>query len=506
MATEVALSASNTDNTIYVWDIRSGSSLFSFKQSMSPKGGLAMVPKPGASFQIGSIVTAQTDRAILNVYQWQRDQVLHKMTTAEKMVSVASSHQGQYLAAATAGGKVYLWHVPTGHLMRVFEAHYRRISRLVFSNDDSTLLTASEDASVNVWLLAHLINPVGAEGYEDITARPAPLYSWSDHTLPVSDIYIGHGSLSGARVCTASLDHTVKLWDLATGQLLTTFLFPKAVSSVIMDPSETMIFAACEDKIYSVDLYKSRQDQSYKINTVESLGGMGRVESVGIKSATPLDEHNKTPSLGAIFTGHTGNINSMTLSFDGTILITGAEDGNCIVWDVLSRQPLRKFESHKGPVSHVACFLRPIELHPDAASQTNITPMPWKQLKRAMATSEEEHRDVSLQVIQNTSMDLSAHQQIVENGLLYSSFPTELESVHKSANTIRDMKTDDSSAALQNQVNALQAELVRLNEHHTKSKSLHSEMYTLVVDKFMEERRSKRKLEQEEDEEEEEEE
>lgn len=205
-----------------------------------------------------------------------------------------------------------------------------------------------------------------------------------------------------------------------------------------MDPSETTIFAACEDKIYSVDLYKSRQDQSYKIATTESLGGMSRVESVGIKSSTPSLK-NKTPTLGSVFIGHTGEINTLTLSFDGTILISGAEDGNCIVWDVLSRQPLRKFESHKGPVSHVACFLRPIELHPDAATQT-ITPMPWKQLKRAMPTSEEEHRDATLQVIQNTDMDLSAHQQLVESGPLYSTLSTELEPVKKAGDAIRDMK------------------------------------------------------------------
>jgi hypothetical protein len=55
-------------------------------------------------------------------------------------------------------------------------------------------------------------------------------------------------------------------------------------------------------------------------------------------------------------------------------------------------------------------------------------------------------------------------------------------------------------------VNALQAELIRLNEHHAKSKSLHNEMYTIVVDKFMEERRNKRKLVEEDDDDEEDEE
>ncbi|KAG0192889.1 Pre-rRNA-processing protein ipi3 [Apophysomyces sp. BC1034] len=431
--------------------------------------------------QKGAVVTAQIDRAVLNVYDWQRDQILHKMTTPEKMVSVTASHQGTYVAAATAGGRVYLWHTATGHLLRVFDAHYRRVTRLAFSGDDATLLTAGEDAAVNVWLVAHLL--------ED-EERPAPLYSWSDHTLPVSDLFVGHGGITSTRVYTSSLDHTVKLWDLATGTLLTTFLFPKPVSTVVLDPSETMLFAACEDKIYSVELYRRRQHQAYGSETVESVGGLGKVEAVGVKST--VDEQT-APSQGPVFSGHSGTITSMSLSFDASLLVSSSEDGNCIVWDVVSRQPLRKFESHKGPVSNVSCFLRPAELATGANAQ-KILPMPWKPFKRAMPTQEEEKRAGSERVIMDSRMDMKKNQRLVEAGPLYSSIPPVLESVHRARDTLRLIKTEDSSNSLQSQVTALHAELVRLHEHHSKVKSLHDDMYNTMVDEVMTKRR-KRNLE-----------
>ena len=175
---------------------------------MSLKGGLALVPRPGATMQTGAIVAAQTDRAVLNVYGWERDQVLHRMAMAEKMVTLAASHQGTHVAAATANGHVYIWHVATGHLLRKFDAHYRRITRMAFSNDDAVLVTAGEDAVVNVWLLAHLL----ADNHtQNEMTRITPLYSWTDHTLPVSDIFISSGGIGSARVYTASLDHTVKV-------------------------------------------------------------------------------------------------------------------------------------------------------------------------------------------------------------------------------------------------------------------------------------------------------
>lgn len=205
MFNEVALSSSDTDSTIYVWDIRSGSTVFSFKQSKAAKGCVTTVAKQGACLQIGAILAAQIDRAVINVYQWTRDQAQHKMTTPEKLVCITASNQGSLVAGATANGRVYIWQVSTGLLLKVFEAHYRQVTRMVFTGDDSALLTASEDASVHVWLVGQLLEHDTDQG------RPSPLYSWSDHTLPITDIKVGAGSLTSARVYTASLDSTVKV-------------------------------------------------------------------------------------------------------------------------------------------------------------------------------------------------------------------------------------------------------------------------------------------------------
>lgn len=263
MLTEVAISSSNTDPVVYVWDIRTGSTLFSFRQSTSGRNALALVPKPGCGLQCGAVLTAQVDRGVINMYTWQRDHAQHKMPMPEKLVTLAASPDGALVAGATAQGRVFLWQVATGLLLRTFEAHYRHITRMAFQGD--TLVTASEDATVRVWLLSELMD---AEQEPDVL--PAPLRDWTDHTLPIEDLALGASS----RIYTASMDRTVKVWD---DELLTTFLFPQPAKAIVVDPSETKMFVACNDRIYPVELYRRQHDTAYGGDRIQAVGGLGRV-------------------------------------------------------------------------------------------------------------------------------------------------------------------------------------------------------------------------------------
>lgn len=94
----------------------------------------------------------------------------------------------------------------------------------------------------------------------------------------------------------------------------------------------------------------------------------------------------------------------MSLSFDGSLLVSASEEGNCIVWDVASRQSLRKYESHKGPVTFVSVMLRPPELVTGSASAHDVIPMPWKKFSRTVATEDDEQHSESLQLITDTGM------------------------------------------------------------------------------------------------------
>lgn len=220
-----------------------------------------------------------------------------------------------------------------------------------FSSDDTVLFSGSEDAAVHVWML----NPLLDDSHTDTS--PAPHYSWTDHTLPITDIQCGIGRFHGARVVTSSLDHTCKLWDLSTGTLLTTFLFPTKILALALDPAERFFLAAsgtlaassstaneADYLIYQAMLYRAKHTQQ-GYTTLEAVDGDSGLEQIGLGGT-------KRHGGDLVFRGHHHPISRLALNFDGSALASGDSKGQLIVWDVASRQMVRDIKQHKGELDN----------------------------------------------------------------------------------------------------------------------------------------------------------
>jgi pre-rRNA-processing protein IPI3 len=112
---------------------------------------------------------------------------------------------------------------------------------------------------------------------------------------------------------------------------MTTILFPSAVTVLVLDPAERAIFAGTSSSLI------------HEFNLVQSIGG--KYVSVGGNPSHPLQAGN---ALQFDFRGHFADITAIALSFDGTLLVSGDKSGEIFVWDVPSRQVLRKIKGQNG--------------------------------------------------------------------------------------------------------------------------------------------------------------
>ena len=103
-----------------------------------------------------------------------------------------------------------------------------------------------------------------------------PHCTLSDHTLPITDIVCSFGIFPTNRVLTSSLDHSVKVWDLSTQALLSTFQFPKAIATITWDTTERIFFAASVDgSIHQVNLFSQREGRF-----AAAIGGGGVADPI----------------------------------------------------------------------------------------------------------------------------------------------------------------------------------------------------------------------------------
>ncbi|MBW0474931.1 hypothetical protein O181_014646 [Austropuccinia psidii MF-1] len=247
------------------------SAFLSSTNSLPPRKTAVCLPSIDALGSTIVSVSGKDGRAGLMVWSCLNGKPApsHKLVPPGRMVVVALSGSGAYLATGSADGTVMLWEFSTGTLLATFDAHYKALTCLEFSQDEAALVTASEDSLCSVWSISTLIDES-----MDSSLSHTPYSIFSDHALPISDLHISAGCFPDIRVFTASLDKTIKIWSplYPASPLLSTFAIPGPAHYLAVDPLERFILVsyASPNKDGSANAQPIQSDPKQAINHFDS--------------------------------------------------------------------------------------------------------------------------------------------------------------------------------------------------------------------------------------------
>lgn len=223
--------------------------------------------------------------------------LLSKLPFTAKLTGVAFSADTQLIATATAKGTVDLWQVQPDQSLK----HVRRL-------DDSHSIFVATPGSINQAELNRL-EPMrqlafSPNGKTLLGVGNRTIYLWDVLSGKLTQSLRGHEasieeaqfSADSQRVVSASRDRTARLWQVASGQLITTLYHRDVVSSAHFSPDGQLVAIASWDGTARV---------------LDAATGESRV----------------------IMAGHRGAVLDAEFSPDAATLVTASADGTVRLWD-----------------------------------------------------------------------------------------------------------------------------------------------------------------------------
>jgi eukaryotic-like serine/threonine-protein kinase len=222
-----------------------------------------------------------------------------------------------------------------------FEGHTGPVASVAVSPDGKRIASGSHDQTVKLW---------------DVATGQVRL-TLTGHAGAVMSVAY---SPDGKRIASCSDDQTVKLWDAATGQeRLTLNAHAGLLASVALSPDGKHI--ACGSFSGNVKVW----DAASGLETLTLKGHSRAVLSIAFSpdgkriASGSGDQTLKVWDLATgqeclTLKGHAGVIEAVAFSPDGKRIASGSDDQTARLWDAATGQPLVTVKGHTSVVSSVA--------------------------------------------------------------------------------------------------------------------------------------------------------
>lgn len=322
--------------TITLLNLHTGHPITTHKRSHTSARGLASTST--------HLIAQQSDKAVLNIYSLTTSTLETTIPLPEKFTVIATSADSNLLAGGTPDGRIYVWELSSGRWVATPGIHLQAVTALCFSSHSNHLVSGSEDAKIGIWSLTQMLDATPA-------GERAPVHVLNRHIDAVTAVAIGRASSGGGSelLVSAGRDRTVMTWDLATGQHLRTYVLEEVPRCLIVDPAERAVYVGLEEGgVRAIELHNSLHGGETSIDKLRSASEM-------------YDEQYRdqpVPVVGDKWTaeGKDSAVLSIEVSYEGNLVITGADNGEVALWDVATGY-LYKILTRLGGMFVVSCLL-----------------------------------------------------------------------------------------------------------------------------------------------------
>jgi len=331
--------ASGCDNTIRLWNVRTGREVRRFEGHTNYVTSVCFSPD-------GRYIASGSGDRTISLWDVRTGEEVRRFEGhTDKVTSVCFSPDGRYIASGSDDSTISLWDVRTGREVRRFEGHTHYVTSVYFSPDGRYIASGSEDRTIRLWDVR--------------TGREVRRFE--GHTDSVDSVCF---SPDGRYIASAGgQDDTIRLWELdytendwKKSHPFPILSKPKRVEVFIEENKVVKSMLKCAENLIEEGIYNKAYEilrQAQSIPGFEREGKLLEILTVCMRKGKR--KNLKDLWLNSILTGHIGYVTSVCFSPDGRYIASGSDDRTIRLWDIETGGEVRRFEGHTDKVTSV-CF------------------------------------------------------------------------------------------------------------------------------------------------------